>query len=327
MKLIPEWFNHQYCLIAWPCNKDLYGDIINKARDEVANVINEISKTERVIVLSNKEDINEIENKTNHENIDILECKLDDSWMRDIAPIFYNEDKKLKSISFDFNGYGKYPDYVNDNKISKFISKHLNIPTKNSDLVIEGGAITYDDRKNLFSTKNVLFNKNRKQRHSNEYIIKELKLLFDLKHIFLFENGLKDDDTDGHVDNLLCPIGKNKYLIATTHKLDPNYEILEKNKADLIKFFKDTNQTFDLIEVPLPTRKKINNKNIISSYINFYFSKNKIILPKFNVKEDNEVKLTFEKLFPNREIMMLETENINYGGGNIHCITMNVPKI
>ena len=158
MKLIPEWFEHQYCLIAWPCNKDLYGDIINKARDEVANVINEIAKTERVIVLSNKEDINEIENKTNHENIDILECKLDDSWMRDIAPIFYKEDEKLKSISFEFNGYGKYPDYLNDNKISKFISNYLNIPTKNSDLVIEGGAITYDDRKNLFSTKNVLFN-------------------------------------------------------------------------------------------------------------------------------------------------------------------------
>ena len=294
MKLIPEWFEHQYCLIAWPCNKDLYGDIINKARDEVANVINEIAKTEHVIVLSNKEDINEIENKTNLENIDIIECKLDDSWMRDIAPIFYNEDKKLKSISFDFNGYGKYPDYFNDNKISKFISNHLDIPTKNSDLVIEGGAITYDDRKNLFSTKNVLFNKNRKQKHSNEYIIKQLKILFDLKHIFLFENGLKEDDTDGHVDNLLCPVGKNKYLIATTHKLDPNYEILEKNKVNLIKFFQDTNQTFDLIEIPLPTRKKINNKNIISSYINFYFSKNKIILPQFNVKEDNEVKLTFE---------------------------------
>ena len=327
MKLIPEWFEHQYCLIAWPCNKDLYGDIINKARDEVANVINEIAKTEHVIVLSNKEDINEIENKTNLENIDILECKLDDSWMRDIAPIFYNEDKKLKSISFDFNGYGKYPDYFNDNKISKFISNHLNIPTKNSDLVIEGGAITYDDRKNLFSTKNVLFNKNRKQKYSSEYIIKELKYLFDLNHIFLFENGLKDDDTDGHVDNLLCPIGKNKYLIATTHKLDPNYEILEKNKANLVKFFEDTNQIFELIEIPLPTRKKINNKYIVSSYINFYFSKNKIILPQFNVKEDNEVKLTFQKLFPNREIIMLETENINYGGGNIHCITMNVPKI
>ena len=200
--------------------------------------------------------------------------------MRDIAPIFYIEDEKLKSISFEFNGYGKYPDYLNDNKISKFISNYLNIPTKISDLVIEGGAITYDDKKNLFSTKNVIFNKNRKQKHNSEYIIEELKLLFDLNYIFFFENGLMEDDTDGHVDNLLCPIGKNKYLIAKTHKLDPNYKILEKNKADLIKFFKDTNQRFDLIEVPLPTRKKINNKNIISSYINFYFSKNKIILPK-----------------------------------------------
>ena len=326
MKLIPEWYEHQNCLIAWPCNKGLYGEIINNARDEVANVINEIAKTEDVIVLSNKENINEIKSKV-HENINILECKLDDSWMRDIGPIFYSEDKKLKSISFDFNGYGKYPDYSNDNKVSKFISNYLNIPTKNSDLVIEGGAITYDDRKNLFSTKNVLFNKNRKQKYSSEYIIKELKCLFDLNHIFLFENGLKDDDTDGHVDNLLCPIGKNKYLIATTHKLDPNYEILEKNKANLVKFFQDTNQIFELIEIPLPTRKKINNKYIVSSYINFYFSKNKIILPQFNVKEDNEVKLTFQKIFPNREIIMLETENINYGGANIHCITMNVPKI
>ena len=327
MKLIPEWHEHQYCLIAWPCNKDLYGEIIDSARDEVANVINEIAKTEYVIVLSNKEDINEIQNKTKDVNIKVIECKLDDSWMRDIGPIFYTEDKKLKSISFDFNGYGKYADYCNDNKISQFISNYLNIPTKNSDLVIEGGAITYDDKKNLFSTKNVIFNKNRKQKHSIEYIIKELKLLFDLNYIFLFENGLIDDDTDGHVDNLLCPIGKNKYLIATTHKFDPNYQILEKNKADLIKFFHDTHQKFDLIDIPLPARKKINNKNIISSYINFYFSKNKIILPKFNVKEDNEVKIIFEKLFPHREIIMLETENINYGGGNIHCITMNVPKI
>ncbi|MDC3131600.1 agmatine deiminase family protein, partial [Pelagibacteraceae bacterium] len=121
--------------------------------------------------------------------------------------------------------------------------------------------------------------------------------------------------------------GKNKYLIASTNKFDPNYEILEKNKNDLIKFFQDIDQKFDLIEIPLPTRKKINNKNIVSSYINFYFTKNKIILPKFNVAEDNEVKIIFEKVFPYRDIIMMETENINYGGGNIHCITMNVPKI
>ncbi|OUW96705.1 MAG: hypothetical protein CBD97_00920 [Pelagibacteraceae bacterium TMED237] len=327
MKLIPEWYNHDYCLIAWPCNKDLYGEIIIKAKKEVGYVINEISKTEDVIVLCNNEDLKELDKIRKTKNIKILECKLDDSWMRDIAPIFFREGNKLKSINFEFNGYGKYLNYYNDNKVSEFISNYLNIPIRFSDIVLEGGAITYDDKRNLFTTSNVIFNSNRKQKKSKENIIQEIKLLFDLKNIFMFQNGLLDDDTDGHVDNLLCPIGKNKYLIASTNKLNPNYEILKKNKTDIIKFFNETNQKFELIDIPLPKIKKINNKTIVSSYINFYFSKNKIILPKFNVKEDSEVNAIFNELFPDREIVMLETENINYGGGNIHCITMNVPQI
>ncbi|MDC3131523.1 agmatine deiminase family protein, partial [Pelagibacteraceae bacterium] len=149
MKLIPEWHEHQYCFIAWPCNIDIYGNLINFARLEVANVIDEIAKTERVVVLSNENDVNDVKEKTNSENIDIVECKLDDSWMRDIAPIFYSENKKLKSINFEFNGYGKYPNYYNDNNVSQFINNYLKISTKVSDLVIEGGAIAYDDKKNL----------------------------------------------------------------------------------------------------------------------------------------------------------------------------------
>ena len=327
MKLIPEWHEHESCLIAWPCNIDLYGDIISEARREVANIIIEIAKTEKVIVLCNEEDIIEVKKNIQAKNIIILSCKLDDSWVRDIAPIFFTEDKKIKSVNFKFNGYGKYLNFQKDNKVSEFISNYLKIPSIFSDIVLEGGAITYDDNSNLFSTKNVIFNKNRKQMLSKEKILNELKKLFKLKQIFLFDNGLLDDDTDGHVDNLLCPIGKNKYLIADTNKFNSNYDILNKNKKDLISFFDYTKQKFELISIPLPSNKKINNKTLVSSYINFYFTSNKIILPKFNVKEDYEVETIFKDLFPNKEIVMIETSNINYGGGNIHCITMNIPKI
>jgi agmatine deiminase len=327
MKLIPEWHEHESCLIAWPCNIDLYGDIISEARREVANIIIEIAKTEKVIVLCNEEDIIEVKKNIQAKNMIILSCKLDDSWLRDIAPIFFTEDKKIKSVNFKFNGYGKYLNFQKDNKVSKFISNYLKIPSIFSDIVLEGGAITYDDNSNLFSTKNVIFNKNRKQMLSKEKILNELKKLFKLKQIFLFDNGLLDDDTDGHVDNLLCPIGKNKYLIADTNKFNSNYDILNKNKKDLISFFDYTKQKFELISIPLPSNKKINNKTLVSSYINFYFTSNKIILPKFNVKEDYEVETIFKDLFPNKEIVMIETSNINYGGGNIHCITMNIPKI
>ena len=273
MKLIPEWHEHESCLIAWPCNNDLYGDIISEARREVANIIIEIAKTEKVIVLCNEEDIIEVKKNIQAKNIIILSCKLDDSWVRDIAPIFFTEDKKIKSVNFKFNGYGKYLNFQKDNKVSEFISNYLKIPSIFSDIVLEGGAITYDDNSNLFSTKNVIFNKNRKQMLSKEKILNELKKLFKLKQIFLFDNGLLEDDTDGHVDNLLCPIGKNKYLIADTNKFNSNYDILNKNKKDLISFFDYTKQKFELISIPLPSNKKINNKTLVSSYINFYFTK------------------------------------------------------
>ena len=327
MKLIPEWQEHESCLIAWPCNNDLYGEIIYEAKREVANIIIEIAKTEKVIVLCNEEDLIEVKKKIQSKNVTMLTCKLDDSWMRDIAPIFFIEENKIKSVNYKFNGYGKYLNFQNDNKVSEFISNYLKIPSTFSDIVLEGGAIVYDENSNLFSTKNVIFNKNRKQTLSNEKVLNELKIQFNLKHIFLFENGLIGDDTDGHVDNLLCPIGNNKYLIADTSKFSSNYDILNKNKKDLISFFDYTKQKFELISIPLPSNKKINNKNLISSYINFYFTNNKIILPKFNVKEDYEVETIFKNLFPTKEIVMIETSNINYGGGNIHCITMNVPKI
>ena len=327
MKLIPEWQEHESCLIAWPCNNDLYGEIIYEAKREVANIIIEIAKTEKVIVLCNEEDLIEVKKKIQSKNVTILTCKLDDSWMRDIAPIFFIEENKIKSVNYKFNGYGKYLNFQNDNKVSEFISSYFKIPSTFSDIVLEGGAIAYDENSNLFSTKNVIFNKNRKQTLSNEKVLNELKIQFNLKHIFLFENGLIGDDTDGHVDNLLCPIGNNKYLIADTSKFSSNYDILNKNKKDLVSFFDYTKQKFELISIPLPSNKKINNKNLISSYINFYFTNNKIILPKFNVKEDYEVETIFKNLFPTKEIVMIETSNINYGGGNIHCITMNVPKI
>ena len=60
-ELIPEWYEHQSCLVAWPCNHELYGNIISEAKQELGNVIHEIAKTEHVILLSNKENLYEIE--------------------------------------------------------------------------------------------------------------------------------------------------------------------------------------------------------------------------------------------------------------------------
>ena len=50
MKLIPEWEAHDKCLMAWPCNKNLYNEIIKDARLEMAHLANCISDEETVSV-------------------------------------------------------------------------------------------------------------------------------------------------------------------------------------------------------------------------------------------------------------------------------------
>ena len=325
MKLIPEWLPHESCCIAWPCNHELYGNVLSAAKIEIANLINEISSDEKVLLFCNPSDLIECRKIVGNSEVDFIEVPLDDSWMRDIAPIFINNSNRLESICFEFNGYGKYSKFSNDNQISNFISRKLNINHLSVNLVLEGGAITYDEDGNLFTTENVLLNKNRNNNFSKDQFEIELAKLFDVKNIIWLPEGLIGDDTDGHVDNLICPIGNKKYLLATTdNKNNENYNILKKNKVILQDYFKSNAQ---LIDIPIPDQIVFKEKKLVSSYINFYFTENKIILPKFNVYQDSIVYELFSSLFPKKSIIMLDTRNINYGGGNIHCVTMNVPKI
>ena len=327
MKLIPEWYDHAQCLIAWPCNLELYGPHIQSARKEISNLANQIAEEEPVYIYCNPQDMKDCSSTVSNQKISIIEANLDDSWMRDIAPIFYREGKDLNSINFNFNGYGKYPNFKNDNLISDIICNQFKIPFKKSSITLEGGGITYDDQGNLFTTESVLLNPNRNN-FSKQFLEEELKKFFSLKNIIWLKSGLFDDDTDGHIDNIFCPIGNNQFLITSTKDTkSKNYNILQEAKELVKENLSRINPKNEIIEIPLPSKTQIDNKVLVASYINFYFCKNSLIIPKFNTDEDLQVYDIFQSIFPNKKIKMIETTYINYGGGNIHCVTMNVPKI
>ena len=105
-----------------------------------------------------------------------------------------------------------------------------------------------------------------------------------------------------------------------------NSNNLTKIKSIILSNLSSINSNIELIDIPLPSKIVVNDKKLIASYINFYFSRHKIFVPKFNVKEDEMVYDIYKDIFKDKKIEMIETSHINYGGGNIHCVTMNVPK-
>ena len=69
------------------------------------------------------------------------------------------------------------------------------------------------------------------------------------------------DDTDGHIDNLLCPIGNKKYLLASTdNKEDVNYHILKKNSLIIRDHFIDR---VEIIDVPIPDPIILEDKKLV----------------------------------------------------------------
>jgi agmatine deiminase len=63
-----------------------------------------------------------------------------------------------------------------------------------------------------------------------------------------------------------------------------------------------------------------------ASYVNFYIANQAVIVPQFGVAStDAQAIQTLQGLFPNRQVVGVPSREILMGGGNIHCITQQIP--
>jgi len=64
-----------------------------------------------------------------------------------------------------------------------------------------------------------------------------------------------------------------------------------------------------------------------ASYINFYVANKYVVMPLYDKRWDSAARATLRRLFPTREVVGVETREVLLGGGNIHCITQQVPAV
>ena len=73
-----------------------------------------------------------------------------------------------------------------------------------------------------------------------------------------------------------------------------------------------------------PTRTP--GERLAASYVNFYIANHAVVMPAFGDPADERAQEILRKLFPTREIVAIPARDILIGGGNIHCITQQIPK-
>ena len=64
---------------------------------------------------------------------------------------------------------------------------------------------------------------------------------------------------------------------------------------------------------------------LAASYVNFYLGNSRVVFPLLDERSDERAAAILGGCFPEREIVGVPAREILLGGGNIHCITQQVP--
>ncbi len=339
-RLPAEWEEQKSTIIGWPYNKNDWPKRFDNIPSVFAKIISKISYYQKVNILINdnksKKDIILLlkKFKSKLKNIRYIACKTDRVWMRDTGPIFL-KNKKNKNVlcNWKFNGWAKYTNHKNDDKVNFRIRKYFNSEIinpkhKKKRVILEGGSIDVNGRGLMLTTRECLLSKIQ-QRNLNFKINDYEKIFerfFGIHHIIWLNKGIKGDDTHGHVDDIARFVDRNKIFIAyEKNKKDHNYRILKENLI-LLKKKRNNYLNLKIKKIPMPRPIYIDKTRVPASYLNFYITNKLVLLPIFNDPNDKIVINIFKKEFKKRKIIPIDCSELIWGLGAIHCMTQQEPS-
>lgn len=331
-KMPAEWENHAATFIEWPVRESLcWPENHRQVCLGYSRIAKAIAKFEPVIMLVNFRDFEEARAMCGP-GVQLMEIEHNDSWMRDNGPTFLvNEIGQVAGVNWKFNAWGeKYFPWDLDDQVAPKLLKKLGIASFDAPIVLEGGSIHVDGEGTLLTTEECLLNKNRNPNLDREDITELLKGFLGIDKIIWLKRGLFGDETDGHIDNVACFAGSGKVLLQTCKdSQDPNYEISQENLQILSNAVDAQGRSIEIIEIPQPKADYYKENRLTLSYLNFYFVNKGIILPTFGngFEETDQVAMeTLQRVFPDREVVAVDGMLLVREGGNVHCITQQMPS-
>ena len=211
-------------------------------------------------------------------------------------------------------------------------------------LVLEGGSIHVDGEGTLLTTEECLLNHNRNPGMDRAEIERHLRDHTGADTVIWLGAGVHLDETDGHIDNLACFVRPGVVALTwTDDRHDPQYEISldARRRLEAAVDARGRSLEVHLIHQPGPltmteaeaagiapargAKARPGGARLAASYVNFYVANDRIVMPLLDERTDEAAAHRLAELFPEREVVGVPAREILLGGGNIHCITQQVP--
>ena len=345
-----EFERHSGCWMLWPERSDNWREGAKPAQAAFAAVAAAIAGGEPVTVGVSAAQFQNARARLPRE-IRVLELSSNDAWMRDVGPTFVIDAKgRRRGIDWSFNAWGGlqgglYFPWDRDDEVAQKVLEIEAADRYRAPFILEGGAVHVDGQGTCLTTEECLLNPNRNPHFTRADMEEQLRRYLGVRQIIWLGRGVYLDETDGHIDELACFVRPGHVLLTWTDDTqDPQYEI-SRDAFQRLKSAKDARGralTIHKIHQPDPlfmtaaevagidirpgTHPRRAGDRLPASYVNFYIANRCVVMPLYERRRDAAAARTLKKLFPTRRLIGVNTREVLLGGGNIHCITQQVPR-
>ena len=344
-----EFERHSGCWMLWPERPDNWRLGAKPAQAAFAAVATAIAGSEPVSVGASAAQFANARRML-PASVRVVELSSNDAWMRDVGPTFVVDARGgVRGVDWRFNAWGGlrggiYFPWDLDDAVAHKVLEVEGRDRYRAPFVLEGGAIHVDGQGTVVTTEECLLNPNRNPHLTRAEIEALLARYLGIETVVWLGRGVHLDETDGHVDNLCAYVRPGEVVLTwTDDRSDPQYEISRDAFERLMQARDARGRRFKVHKLTQPgplrmTREEAGGVDVVEgsqprtagarlagSYVNFYVGNRRVVVPLLDPKRDGAALRKLRELFPRREVVGVPGREILLGGGNIHCITQQVP--
>ncbi len=318
----PEWAPQERLWIGFPGDPAEWPTSLPEAQQQAAAFANAAGGGSQAVMLLARSEADYVTAcALAAPNVEVRHEPFGDIWLRDTGPIgVVGADGTRALADFDFNGWGGKFHMPGDEDIGSRLAASTGLPYAHVPIIFEGGAVDTDGTGLFVTTEQCLLNRNRNRGLDRRQIETLLAGALGLSVMLWLGDGLLNDHTDGHIDNLARFVAPGVLAVpeASTQD-DPNTAIYADAAARACAF------GVQVVAMPSVGRYEIDGIVVPASYMNFCITNRAVIVPQYGAPNDRAALDALAPFFPSRNIVGLPSDAILRGGGSFHCMSQQLP--
>ncbi len=319
----PEWHPQHWLWVGFPHAAEEWPGFLGRAQEQIAAFASAVADSGQEVRLIVRDEANRARAAALCSAKVTLEVRrYGDVWLRDTGPLVVAQGGTAVAQRFGFNGWGGKYLMDGDQEIGAELAESAGLPIAAADWVLEGGALDCDGTGLVVTTEQCLLNPNRNPQLSRAQIEARLHRDLGFDRVLWLGDGLINDHTDGHVDNLARFVAPGVLALPrATGADDPNAAIYADAKERVDAF------GVQVGEVPSPGRVETDGRIEPASYMNFAVTSKLVVVPIYGSVHDGDGVAAIADLFPDREVVGIMADAVLAGGGSFHCASQQMPVI